>query len=247
MPPGSMSSTPLGVSSPQGERRRDELLAVAIDVFAEHGYAGARIDDIARRVGIRRPSVLYHFGDKPTLYFAAIARLVDEVTATITDVGALDTAATPERRVESIVDRWVDFLVDRPLAGRLLLRQLIDDDPAPTAADGTAPSVHRLLEVVQTVLDDRSEATAAELDDAPIDAATFALILASTTLVWVAGRGSVERTIGLDTLSEDAIETHRAALRTLARQLVAASVNGARPAAVGFGRRRNLETLENRP
>lgn len=51
----SSASIPPSMSSPRGDERRDEVLRVAIDVFGEAGFAGGRIDEVARRVGIRRP------------------------------------------------------------------------------------------------------------------------------------------------------------------------------------------------
>lgn len=54
--PPSSRATAATVTS--GESRRAELLREAIDVFGDQGFAGARIDEIARRVGIRRPSAV---------------------------------------------------------------------------------------------------------------------------------------------------------------------------------------------
>ena len=76
-----------------GESRRAELLRVAIDVFGDQGFAGARIDEIARRVGIRRPSVLYHFSDKATLHYAAITAVVRNRTSACSSI-----AASPDDR-----------------------------------------------------------------------------------------------------------------------------------------------------
>lgn len=218
------SDVPISVPSAAGERRRIELLDVAIDVFGRDGFAGGRIDDVARAVGIRRPSVLYHFPDKPTLYFAAITRVVEEVTRRIS--GAVPRDGD---RLAAMVDAWVDFVLERPLAARLLLRQLVDGDPAENASNSIAPAVHRLLAVVQSALDERAGSSGLGPEKPRIDGAGFSLVLASASLVWVAGRSAVERTLGLDTLSTDAIASHRETLRSLTRQLLAAHRHEAPP------------------
>ena len=211
------ASIPPSMSSPRGDERRDELLRVAIDVFGEAGFAGGRIDEVARRVGIRRPSVLYHFPDKSTLYRAALARVVEEITARI-----VASESVREARLEVIVDSWIEFVIGRQWAARLLLRQMIDDTPG-GAPDETLGPVATLLASLQRALDDRVGPNA----PGRVEASEFALILSSTTLVWVASSRAVEDVLGLDTLAPKAVSRHRSTLRALVHQLVDATASTA--------------------
>ena len=51
---------------------RDQILDAAEAVFAEKGFAAARLEDVAERVGIRRASIVYYFRDKQQLYDAVL-------------------------------------------------------------------------------------------------------------------------------------------------------------------------------
>jgi AcrR family transcriptional regulator len=54
------------------ERTRAELLAVATEVFAESGYSGARVDEIAERTRTTKRMIYYYFGGKEQLYLAVL-------------------------------------------------------------------------------------------------------------------------------------------------------------------------------
>ena len=59
--------------------RREVIERAATEVFAEHGYAGASIDEIARRSGVTPPVVYDHFASKLDLFTRLLERTRDEL------------------------------------------------------------------------------------------------------------------------------------------------------------------------
>ena len=111
-----------------GLRTRAEIIAAAERRFAERGFRDTRLGDIAADVGIRRPSLSYHFADKDELY-AAVLRAV---FADWSDALPSDGAAVES--LEAAMDSWIDFVAERPSAARLLLQELANAHPEKIAA-----------------------------------------------------------------------------------------------------------------
>ena len=65
--------------SARSERRdsRGDLVAAALDVFAERGYADASVDDVAERAGYSKGALYWHFDTKDDLFFADLDEYVD--------------------------------------------------------------------------------------------------------------------------------------------------------------------------
>ncbi|MFP6655172.1 MAG: TetR/AcrR family transcriptional regulator [Myxococcota bacterium] len=206
--------SPEPVTTAQGDERRREILRHAVDVFGEAGFGGARIDEVAERVGIRRPSVLYHFPDKRSLYKAAMGDLLADIVARVTA-----TESDDRDRLEAITDAWIDFVLARPNGARVLLRQMIDAEPIPMPELGAAVQI--VLTVIQASIEDRMGSDGGKA----VDVTEFVLILSSTSLVWVTSRSAIEGAFGLDTLSAPSIQRHRRILHALTNQLLTATTD----------------------
>src|ERR1700742_1468312 len=77
---------------------RERLIAAAIEVFAEQGYEGARLQDIARAAGLTTGAIYANFRGKAELLFAAIGtRAGAEVDALLAGAAGTDTRTLLER------------------------------------------------------------------------------------------------------------------------------------------------------
>ena len=112
--------------------RRTQLVEVAKGVFAEHGYDGASIEEIAARAKVSKPIVYEHFGGKEGLYAVVVdretSRLLDMITSRLgPGIGARE-------QVQASAMAVLDYLEDDPAGFRVLTR----DSPSGFSGGGMA-------------------------------------------------------------------------------------------------------------
>ena len=111
------------------EGAREAILNAAEEVFAEHGFDGARIDAIAKTAGYNKSLIFQYYGDKLGLY-AAVLRRADEETRELqakllAPLFADETIASDARRFRSFLKTAIgalfDFLVEHPRLVRMII------------------------------------------------------------------------------------------------------------------------------
>jgi AcrR family transcriptional regulator len=107
---------------PAGERRV-RILDAAVEVFAEHGYTAAKMQDIATRAGVV-PSVLYdHFGSKRELHITLLELHAAQLRER--SLRRLE-GATVEEMVRASISNYFAFVEEDPFIWRVLHQ----DEPA---------------------------------------------------------------------------------------------------------------------
>lgn len=76
----------------------DSLTDVALRVFAERGYDGASMDDVARAAGITKASIYHHVSGKEALLERGLGRALDALSAILAEPGAREGAAVERLR-----------------------------------------------------------------------------------------------------------------------------------------------------
>ncbi len=108
------------------EGTRDAILEAGEQVFAEHGFDGARIDSIAKVSGYNKSLIFQYFGDKLGLYAAVIRRADDQTRQTqnraLEQFGAMRDAMSLDQ-LRSLLREYVgwyfDYLVEHPRIMRI--------------------------------------------------------------------------------------------------------------------------------
>jgi AcrR family transcriptional regulator len=100
------------------------ILDTAAEVFAEVGFAGARMDEIANRAGVNKATIYYHIGDKKTLY----ARVLHELFASTGDQldRVLQQAESPEEKIAHYIQQIAQALDQNPHKAIMMLREIAD-------------------------------------------------------------------------------------------------------------------------
>jgi AcrR family transcriptional regulator len=121
---------PAHTGSVAGYVRERQVLDVAEELFAERGYRGASMDELARRAGVTKPVIYALAGSKEELHRRCVTRAADELAERVTEAVAPHTA--PEARLRAGSLAFFSFVADRARSWPVLFGEGI---PAGSAAE----------------------------------------------------------------------------------------------------------------
>ncbi|WP_062380158.1 TetR/AcrR family transcriptional regulator [Demequina pelophila] len=114
--------------------RREQLLTVGRALFAEKGFEGTSVEEIASRADVSKPVVYEHFGGKEGMYAVIVDREVENLLGALS--GALSQRAHPRQLVERTALALLGYIEVSPDGFRILSR----DSPV-AQASGTFSSL----------------------------------------------------------------------------------------------------------
>lgn len=117
------AATAMGEASGRTERKRQAILDAATELFLQHGFLGANMDEVAARAEVSKQTVYKQFESKEALFIAIVGRMTgaagDEVQREIADLGEQDD---PERQLLAYAEQQLLIV----LTPRLMqLRRLV--------------------------------------------------------------------------------------------------------------------------
>ncbi len=137
------SAAQLGSPAERRQRNRDEMVGVILhaarEVMREEGVAGLNLQEVARRVGVRAPSLYEYFASKGALYDALFRVGVRLWAERVAEILAAEFGS-PWELLRAIFEAYVDFAEDHPE-----MYKLIHERHVP----GFEPSAESLAESVR--------------------------------------------------------------------------------------------------
>ena len=117
-----------------GPQRREQLIDVGRRLFAERGFEGTSVEEIAQTAGVSKPVIYEHFGGKEGLYAVVVDREIQALLSSIT------TALTGDGHARALLERAALALLDYIESSTDGFRILVRDSP-PGQATGTFASL----------------------------------------------------------------------------------------------------------
>ncbi|MBV6323987.1 TetR/AcrR family transcriptional regulator [Duganella violaceipulchra] len=107
-------------TKPRWERRKDarpqELLAAALDQFVERGYAGTRLEDVAKRAGVSKGTLYLYFANKEELFKAVVRENIVHAIGEAEQEAAVFDGPSAEL-LRAILMKWWNQICSTHLAG----------------------------------------------------------------------------------------------------------------------------------
>jgi AcrR family transcriptional regulator len=102
----------------------EQILNAAALEFSERGYAGARVDRIARRARVNKAMLYYHFGSKQSLYRALLRQLFSRAAERLQPIVADPLPA--DQKITRLISTIAAFIAEHAFFPAIMLREVAD-------------------------------------------------------------------------------------------------------------------------
>jgi TetR/AcrR family transcriptional regulator len=106
--------------------KRELIIEAALEIFAQHGFRGATIDQIAEAASMSKPNLLYYFKSKDDIHRTLIQRLLDTWLAPLREI---DDVGDPVTELRNYIRRKLEMARDYPRESRLFANEILQGAP----------------------------------------------------------------------------------------------------------------------
>ncbi len=162
-----------------GQQRREQLILIGRQLFAEKGFEGTSVEEIAATAGVSKPVVYEHFGGKEGLY----AVVVDHEITTLLTI--MTSSLTAQGRSREILEQAALALLGYIETESDGFRILVRDSPVTTSSGGFASLISDVASHVEHILAAQFAARGFEARVAPLYAQMLVGMVALTGQFWL--------------------------------------------------------------
>lgn len=161
-----------------GSERRQQLIGIARSLFAERGYEGTSIEEIALRANVSKPVVYEHFGGKEGLYAVVVDR---EMSALLDGITSSLTNNRSRVRVERVALALLTYVEERTDGFRIMIR----DSPAAISSGTYSSLLNDAVSQVSSILAGDFARRGLDPDLAPLYAQALVGSVSMTAQWWL--------------------------------------------------------------
>jgi AcrR family transcriptional regulator len=162
-----------------GAQRREQLLDIGRRLFAEKGFEGTSVEEIAATAQVSKPVVYEHFGGKEGLYAVVVDREIRSLLNAIT--ASLSTDLPPRVLLEHAALALLDYIENSTDGFRILVR----DSPVTQSTGTFASLISDVASQVEHLLADEFRSSHLEPKAAPLYAQMLVGMVALTGQFWL--------------------------------------------------------------
>lgn len=163
----------------------DSIIAAAAEVFAEKGFEGARVDEIAERAGINKAGLYYHLGNKSDIYIAVFRSVMGNTIQVIEDRVKNETA--PEAKLKAYANELAVNVDSNRYFAPLMMREVISG--AKNLPDECLVMMMQVMQLLKQILDEG----AAKGVFKDVNAMIIHMLIINTLLFYISGHEMRER------------------------------------------------------
>lgn len=130
------------------QRNRERILEAALEVFSQHGFRGATLDQIAQAAGLSKPNILYYFSGKEEIHVTLLNGLMDAWLAPMREI---DAEGDPIEEILRYVHRKLEMSRLFPRESRLFANEILQGAPrmGPHLQSGLKPLVDETSAIIE--------------------------------------------------------------------------------------------------